>query len=184
MALLCESRSHRHSAVVTEPSDFFTDHVDVRPTMMFLAGLKDDYKTDGRVILEVLDHNVLPSSLHAHSGTLLKLGQIYKQINAPFGELAASTLKVSTFALESDSRGDAIYTRLESLIASWTDERDELTAQIKSMLDAAEFNGEAIDEEQAREMIRKGEALLDQASECASNPGSCGHVERSDGDGA
>jgi hypothetical protein len=73
---------------------------------------------------------------------------------------------------------------LESLIASWTDERDELTAQIKSMLDAAEFNGEAIDEEQAREMIRKGEALLDQASECASNPGSCGHVERSDGDGA
>ncbi len=169
---------------VTEPSDFFTDHVDVRPTMMFLAGLKDDYKTDGRVILEVLDHNVLPSSLHAHSGTLLKLGQIYKQINAPFGELAASTLKVSTFALESDSRGDAIYTRLESLIASWTDERDELTAQIKSMLDAAEFNGEAIDEEQAREIIRKGEALLEQASDCASKPGSCGHVELSDGDGA
>ena len=42
---------------VTEPEDFFTDHVDVRPTMMFLLGLKDDYQHDGRVILELLGRN-------------------------------------------------------------------------------------------------------------------------------
>ena len=28
---------------LTEPSNFFTDHVDVRPTIMFLTGLTDDY---------------------------------------------------------------------------------------------------------------------------------------------
>jgi hypothetical protein len=37
---------------VTRPHDFFTDHVDVRPTLLFLSGLVDDYESDGRVILE------------------------------------------------------------------------------------------------------------------------------------
>ena len=159
---------------VTQPSDFFTDHVDVRPTLMFLTGLTDDYQHDGRAILELLDPNILPSSLHAHSNTLLQLGQIYKQINAPFGELAESTLTVSTYALESNSSGDATYTNLESLIASWTTERDGLTAQIKSMLEGAEFNGQAIDEQQAKKIISGGQALLNQASACASDPGTCG----------
>ena len=73
---------------MTRPRDFFTDHVDVRPTLIFLPGLTDDYQHGGRVIRELLDPNILPSSLHAHSNTLLQLAQIYKQINAPFGELA------------------------------------------------------------------------------------------------
>ena len=80
--------------------------------------------------------------LREHSDTLRKLGQIYKQINAPFGELAEITLKVSTYALTSDSPGDAIYNNLENQIASWTSQRDGLTAQIKSMLEGAEFNGD------------------------------------------
>ena len=32
---------------VTKPTDFFTDHTDVRPTMMYLLGLKDNYQHDG-----------------------------------------------------------------------------------------------------------------------------------------
>jgi len=157
----------------TKPTDFFTDHVDVRPTIMFLLGLTDDYEHDGRVILELLNPNILPSSLHAHSATLLQLGQIYKQINAPFGELAESALTVSTYAIESNSTGDATYTNLEGQIASWTTQRDGLTAQIKSMLEGAEFNGQAIDENQAKKIISDGEALLKQASACASSPGTC-----------
>src|ERR1700751_89249 len=61
---------------ITQPSDFFTDHVDLRPTIMLLTGLTDDYQHDGRVITELLDPNILPSSLHAHSDTLLRLGHI------------------------------------------------------------------------------------------------------------
>ena len=158
---------------VTEPSDFFTDHVDVRPTMMFLTGLTDEYQHDGRVILELLDPKILPSSLHAHSDTLRDLGQIYKQINAPFGDLAESTLKVSTFAITSESTDDVTYTNLENLISSWTAERDALTSEIKSMLEAAEFNGTPIDERQARRIIREGQTLLDSADACADHPKKC-----------
>jgi hypothetical protein len=158
---------------VTEPSDFFTDHVDVRPTMMFLTGLTDDYQHDGRVILELLDPKILPSSLHAHSDALRDLGQIYKQINAPFGDLAENTLKVSTFAITSESTGDVTYTILENLISSWTAKRDALTSEIKSMLEAAEFNGTPIDEQQARRIIREGQTLLDSADACANHLDKC-----------
>jgi hypothetical protein len=158
---------------VTQPSDFFADHVDLRPTMLFLTGLVDDYQHDGRVILELLSSNILPASLQANSDTLLKLGQIYKQINAPFGQLAASALAVSTYALVSDSVGDATYTSLENRIASWTAQRNVLTAQIQSMLEAAEFQGQPIHEPQAQSIIIQGQVLLDQASACASNPATC-----------
>ena len=158
---------------VTDAHDFFTDQVDVRPTMISLVGLTDSYQHDGRVILELLDRKTLPSSLHAHSATLLKLGQIYKQLNAPFGELAQSALIVSTYAIESTSTNDQTYANLESQIASWTAERDGLAAQIKSMLESAEFNGRSTDEQQARQIIRQGQALLNQARDCASDPANC-----------
>jgi hypothetical protein len=158
---------------VTEPAEFFTDHVDVRPTLMYLTGLPDDYQHDGRVILEMLDPNVLASSLHAHQDTLLALGQLYKQINAPFGSLSQSTLKVSTFAITSDSDGDATYNSLENKIASWTTQRDNLTSQIKPLLEAAEFNGQAINEQQAKHLIDAGVVLLFEAAACAANPGAC-----------
>jgi hypothetical protein len=158
---------------VTQPTDFFTDHVDVRPTMLYLTGLKDDYSSDGRVIFELIEGNAMSPTQRAHSGTLLQLGQIYKQINAPFGQLAASTLTVSTYALQSDSVGDATYTHLENRIASWTTERDALVAQIQSMLEAAEFQGQAIDDQQAQQIISQAQSLLDQANACASNPATC-----------
>jgi hypothetical protein len=158
---------------VTRPSDFFTDHVDLRPTLLYLAGLADDYRPDGRVILELLDPNILPGSLQAHSETLRDLGQVYKQINAPFGQLAASTLTVSTYALLSDSAADTTYRNLENQIASWTAQRDGLTARIRSMLEAAEFNGEPIDDQEAKQIIKQAEALIDAASDCASKPARC-----------
>ena len=158
---------------VTQPADFFTDHTDVRPTMMYLLGLTDDYQHDGRVVLEMLDPNTLSGTLHAHSHTLLELGQIYKQINAPFGSLAQSTLTVSTYAIESTSQGDTIYTNLENRIASWTAQRDALATQIKQLLSQAQFSGLAINEQQAKQLISSSQTLLDQASACASSPAAC-----------
>jgi hypothetical protein len=158
---------------VTQPTAFFTDHTDVRPTMMYLLGLNDDYQHDGRVILEMLDPIVLASTLHAHSHTLLELGQIYKQINAPFGSLAQSTLTVSTYAIESTSQGDTIYTNLENRIASWTAQRDALAAQMKQLLSQAQFSDLAINEQQAKHLISLSQTLLDQASACASSPAAC-----------
>ena len=34
-------------------SNVWSDHTDIRPTMMTLLGLKDDYSHDGRVLAEV-----------------------------------------------------------------------------------------------------------------------------------
>ncbi|MGA9887724.1 MAG: hypothetical protein WBQ31_09530, partial [Candidatus Acidiferrales bacterium] len=158
---------------VTRTSDFFTDHVDLRPTMMTLLGLTDDYQHDGRTIVELLDPNVLPQSLKAHSDTLLELGQIYKKIDAPFGELAKSTLAVSTYAITSTSSGDVVYNNLENTISQWTQERDGLAAQIKAMLEGAEFGGTPINEKVAQNLIIEGQALLDQAKACENNPAKC-----------
>jgi len=158
---------------VTHPQDFFTDHVDVRPTMMYLTGLKDDYQHDGRVILELVDPKVLPWNLRLQSPTLNALGQTYKQINAPFGALAENTLKVSTYAITSTSAGDVTYSNLENRIASWTSERDALTSQIKSMLEAAEFSGQPVDEFQSFLIILEGQFLLDRAQFCANNLAFC-----------
>jgi hypothetical protein len=158
---------------VTEPRDFFTDHVDLRPTMMTLLGLTDDYQHDGRTIVELLDPKVLPQSLRAHSVALLELGQTYKQINAPFGELSKSTLAVSTYAITSTARGDAVYNNLENQISQWTLERDGLAAQIKTMLEGAEFSGQPIDQKVASEIIAQGQALIAQAKSCAARPEKC-----------
>ncbi len=103
---------------------FFSDHVDVRPTLMFLVGLADDYTHDGRVLSEIINGNILPKGLHDNQKLAEALGQAYKSINAPFGALAMASLKVSTAALASNSPGDTEYLSLENEIQSWTEQRD------------------------------------------------------------
>jgi hypothetical protein len=150
-------------------NSFFSDHTDVRPTIMFLSGLGDDYQHDGRVLMELVDPQALNQSLHAHHETLLRLGQIYKQINAPFGQLAQTTLAISTHALESTSVNDSTYTHLEAQIAAWTTQRDNLASQMKALLEGAEFGGQAISEKQAKSLIAQAQSLIDQATSLAAS---------------
>ena len=70
----------------------FSDHTDIRPTMMSLAGLSDDYAHDGRVLFEVLSPNALPPSVRSNQDLLTRLATAYKQINAPLGRLGLKTL--------------------------------------------------------------------------------------------
>jgi hypothetical protein len=72
------------------------------------------------------------------------LAQTYKQLNAPFGKFAMSTLRASTKALASNDPGDATYTSIEGKIQSLTTRRDSLAAEIKGALDGAEFKGQPI----------------------------------------
>ena len=83
-----------------EFDEIFTDHTDIRPTILSLAHLKDDYAHDGRVVFEMLSDHALPDSLRDHRETLSRLAEAYKQINAPRGELGRQTLAgISTRAL-------------------------------------------------------------------------------------
>jgi hypothetical protein len=126
----------------------WTDHTNVRPTILALLGLDDDYLHDGRVLVEGLERKATPKALGAHRETVRRLGDVYEQLNASFGAFALNTLKASTTALTSTD--EAKYERIEGRIADLTQERDALATQIKSQLDAAAFRGERIDERQAR----------------------------------
>ena len=70
----------------------FSDHTDLRPTMIALAGLKDDYAHDGRVLVELLDDRALPCVLRRSEG-FVELAQIYKQLNAPLGSVGLDSLR-------------------------------------------------------------------------------------------
>jgi hypothetical protein len=148
---------------ITTPQQFYTDHVDLRPTIMTLAGLTDDYAHDGRTITEILEPSVLPAALRSHVTTAQALGQALKKIDAPFGEFAEDTLKVSTAGITSNTPGDAEYNLAESLIASWTAQRDPIASSIKQMLEGAEFNGNSINEAQAAPLILRANILLGEA---------------------
>jgi hypothetical protein len=147
-------------------SDVWTDHTDVRPTMLTVLGLHDDYTHDGRAVVQPLFDWAVPQTLRAHRETLLRLGATYKQLNASFGQFAMNTLKASTKALKSGSAADdSTYTQVEAQIASLTAQRDALASQMKALLDGATFGGQALNEQQAKQLISQGEALLEQARE-------------------
>ncbi len=151
-------------------SDVWTDHTDVRPTMLTLLGLNDDYVHDGRAVVEPLYDWAVPQTLRAHRETLLRLGAVYKQLNAAFGTFAMNTLTASTKALASNDAGDATYAAIENQIQTLTSRRDATASQIKAVLEGAAFNGQALNEQQAKQLISQAQALLDQASQLPGNP--------------
>jgi hypothetical protein len=150
-------------------SDVWTDHTDVRPTMLTLLGLQDDYTVDGRAVLEPLAPSAVPQTLRAHRETLLRLGDVYKQLNASFGAFAMDTLKASTKGLASNAANDSTYTTIESSIASLTGARDALAAKIKTALAAAEFGATPLNEQQAKGWIDQAQDLLNQAAALAAS---------------
>lgn len=119
----------------------WSDHTDIRPTMMELLGLHDDYRHDGRVLFEVIKREALPTAVRANLNMLTLLAQVYKQINAPVGDLGMATLQISTTALESSSSNDSTYTQLENQIMATTKVRNAIAGQIIAILEAAEFGG-------------------------------------------
>jgi hypothetical protein len=150
-------------------SNIWTDHTDVRPTMLSLIGLHDDYGSDGRTVVQPLYDWAVPQSLRAHRETLIRLGDVYKQLNASFGSFAMDTLKASTKALASGSAADdSNYTAIENRIQSLTDDRNALAGTIKAALSAAAFDGQALNEQQAKSWIEQANGLLAEAQSLGS----------------
>ena len=135
-----------------ETAETFTDHTDVRPTLLYLTGLADDYAHDGRVIVEALDESV------PQRETLSRLAAAYKQINAPLGELGRRTLRMSTHAISGD---DAGYGAFETDIASLTAQRNAIAAHMIAILEAAAFNNAHVDEGEANDLIASANQLIE-----------------------
>jgi hypothetical protein len=143
----------------------WSDHTDIRPTILALAGLKDDYAHDGRVLAEVLDRSTLSSALQGPSGAaFVAVAAAYKQINASVGALGVDTLVASTTALSGD---DATYAAIEAHLTDLTNRRNALAATMIAALEAAAFQGQPIDFREAGQLVFQAALLLAEAHSMA-----------------
>ncbi len=143
-------------------STTWSDHTDIRPTILTLVGLKDDYSHDGRVLVEDLTGYAQPLAVKK-STSFVSLAQMYKQIDACVGQLGLKSLEVSTNALKSgNSLDDSTYIQLENHLISINGQRDSLAAQMIALLEGAEFSGKSFSDAQAQSLISQGQALLNQ----------------------
>jgi hypothetical protein len=88
----------------------WVDETDIRPTITYLLGLRDDYEHDGRVITQILSN---PNFALSQPG-VTALGECYKQLNSSVGKFAADTLQADTNAIESNTPGDSEYLRVDA----------------------------------------------------------------------
>ena len=139
--------------------EVFTDHTDIRPTLMTLANLKDDYSHDGRTVFEILERNALPDAIEDQEALLSRLAAAYKQINAPRGRLGARTLTgISTQAAKSD---DATYAALDERIQDITKRRNAIAGEMISILEGAEFSGIPVAPWRVEQLIDEAQRLLE-----------------------
>jgi hypothetical protein len=118
----------------------WVDETDIRPTIMYLTGLNDDYEHDGRVISQVLAG---PNSALSDPG-VTRLGDCYKQLNSSVGQFGTFTLQAATTAIESAGPGDVTYQHVDSALRALDVARDRLAGQIKGELEAAAFGDQRV----------------------------------------
>jgi hypothetical protein len=148
-------------------NDTWADHTDLRPTILTLTGLEDDYSLDGAVIADILDAKALPQSLRAHRATLERLATSYKQINAPLGQFGHDVIEISDAAVRSTDASR--YQALEDQIQHLADERDRIAGDMRGLLEQATFGGGAVNEQQAKALIDQADALLAEADSDAAS---------------
>jgi hypothetical protein len=137
--------------------DIWSDHTDIRPTLLSLVGLQDDYQSQGRVLAETLHDWVLPESIRDSGDEFVELARAYKRITAPVGPLGLSSLQVSTAALAGDANQ---YTILEDQLSLITDIRNQIADTMLQRLTDAEFHGKAIHHGEAELLVFEANTLL------------------------
>jgi hypothetical protein len=142
----------------------FSDHADVRPTMLALLGLKDSYVHDGRVLAEWLETSALPSGIRTRKEDFVELAEVYKQLNAPLGRLGRKSL---VYANRSITGGDKTYARYLQKIGDITAQRDALASQIKSALGSAAFGNQPVSEHIEDGLGHRARALIDRVEDLA-----------------
>jgi hypothetical protein len=148
----------------------WTDHANVRPTMLTALGLEDQYGHDGHTLLEALAPSALPRALAGHPQVAERLGAAYEQLNAPFGAFSKAILEASTKAVGSGSAAeDSRYSSVESRISDLTGQRDALASRIKAALTAVAFGDRPLNGSNAATWIDKSAALIARARALAAS---------------
>jgi hypothetical protein len=139
----------------------WVDETDIRPTLMYLTGLTDDYIQDGRVITEVLTD---PNHALSRPG-VAALGACYKQLNSSVGQFGNFTLQASTAAVESSTPGDAEYLAVNAALTGLDRLRDAVAIPIKDSLNAAAVSDKTING--TNRMTRECQAVVNLAGALA-----------------
>ena len=132
----------------------WSDHTDIVPTMTSLLGLTPDYQPDGRVITQILTPQAAKGG---NSASFTQLGDLYKQLNAPYGDFVHSLIVASTKGIAAN---DTTYLATEQQIQALTTRRDALAAQMKDVLDGSATG-------HREQLIHDGQTLLDDAAALA-----------------
>ena len=136
----------------------WSDHTDIRPTMIALAGLRDDYVHDGRLLAEFLNPSALPGAFRMNASALVALGRAYKQINAPVAQFGMAAIGATTEVVQDGNarKYDASAKKLEQL----TEQRDALASDIRQALEDATFNGQTVSSDRADRLTDEANKLL------------------------
>ncbi len=141
----------------------FSDHTDLRPTILTLVGLKDDYIHDGRVLVENLEPQALPDSLEDSLFSYIALAAAYKQINATKGSVGVNSLVAANRAITSN---DAVYGKFLTTIGAITNERNELASQMIALLNGAAFGNKPIRwNDTAEDLVEQAWKLVDKVED-------------------
>jgi hypothetical protein len=110
----------------------WVEETDIRPTMLHLLGLSDDYQSDGHVIAQALA--TVPAALAATE----ELAAGYDQIESSVGQFATDTLVADTKALASGSSShDDAYATEQAQLRGLANDREAAADQIKRVLSDA-----------------------------------------------
>lgn len=145
----------------------WSDHTDTRPTIMALVGLHDDYRHDGRVLLDVLDGGAV--TVNGNRDALLQLGHVYKQLAATVGAFGTAVVNADTRAVATGSgANDGVYLGFENQLNNLTSERNAVALQISQLLEAAVFNQAQISDGMVASLVQRAQSIIDRAQQLAS----------------
>jgi hypothetical protein len=150
----------QHTVPQASTKGTWVEETDIRPTMLYMLKLSDDYQSDGHVITQALAS--VPKALQATED----LAAGYDQINSSVGQFATDTLIADTKALASGSASDdSAYQAEQDTLAGLANSRDAAARRIKQVLsDAAagqmpsrgDINGGL---NQVQELLKRADAL-------------------------
>jgi hypothetical protein len=121
-----------HTVPQASTAGTWVEETDLRPTLLNLVGLQDDYVSDGTVITAALKH---PSA--ALTATRL-LAAVYTQLNSSVGTFATDTLLADSSALASgSSTSDKKFAVEQAVLTRLLDDRDKAANEIKQILASA-----------------------------------------------
>jgi hypothetical protein len=159
-----EANDPNSTRTVPEASTHGTwvEEVDLRPTLLYLVGLHDDYVNDGVVIASALRN---PSvALRRTEG----LASLYHQLNSSVGAFATATMIADTRALASGSAGDdSTYLRTVQALARLDRWRDAIAEIMKRQLHAAASAHLSVSVRTAASLAGDGRAVLSAARRAA-----------------